>query len=96
MTELKPTKASQGMFDRLEGSELEVWLKIVRKKPYGWQVGSVNMKNLKKIGFGDVEKGGWDIITINQPCLSHSVFAPLTETTYYLVLKAHKRQSSLE
>lgn len=80
-----------GMFDRLEGYDREVWLKISRKNPAGWEIMSVNMRNLKKIAFADMDKASWDIIPTTEPN-SHfheSVFEPFEKTVYYLVLKAH-------
>jgi hypothetical protein len=36
-------------FDRLEGPNPEIWLRIRHKHPYGWYIPSLNMEHLARL-----------------------------------------------
>jgi len=89
------SRMAQGAMDRLGGYEQEVWLKISRKKPFGWRVHSVNLKNLRKLAFSDLERPTWYLMNINTVSDSKSVFDPVMRTDYYLVLRAYRRATQV-
>lgn len=67
--------------DRMDGRAKELWLRIGRKKPYGWSVTSVDMKKLRKTAY-ETQNPTWFIISNEQVA---------GQPEYYLILRAYGR-----